>query len=884
VSDPALAGRLRVECDAERRALEQDFASGGDALRNLEGRTAVADRVLAALADALLPSAASHPYCLVAIGGYGRRALFPCSDVDVLLLGRDGAALAALGEPAAGLVRQLWDCGWRAAVTSRVLAQCHRFESDNPEFTIALLDSRFVAGDAALYASLRDGALPALAAREGRALLRALGEQTHARHAKHGDTLFHLEPDLKDAPGGLRDFDVACWVAAIQELGRRNPCSTPAGGWAALLSEAARRPFRFLAAIRVFVHYRNGRDDNRLTYDLQEEAASRGIGMPGAAPRPVEAWMREYFRQARTISRLEKRMLDEAGAARSFWPGALEAWRARLSGGEFIVVGGRVACRRPATLADPATLLRLLEFVAQHGRDLGRETESSIEEVLVGPAYSDGWADEAWPRFRRILALPHAATALRAMHRLGILDALLPEFRAVDALVVRDLYHRYTVDEHTLRTIEALQELRSASAEPHRRFAEILAEVEQPELLCLALLLHDVGKSLPGDDHTCTSHEIAERASARLGLAPKERDLVGFLIRKHLEMSLTVQRRDIFDPETLGAFAETVGTVERLKMLCLLTYADVKSVNPEALTSWKAEMLWQLYAGTANHLARRADQQRLGPLTERDVAEVVRASPALAAHAAPLGAFLEGFPRRYLKTHSVDEIAAHLDLARRLAARLDGGEARAVESRLRELRGDWELTVMTRDRPRLFADLTGTLSAWSMNILKTDAFSNRAGVVLDTFVFADLFNTLALNPEERSRLLQSIDDVVSFRRPRDGETRERVRRGLAARAQSPVPTEVRCDNSCSTHSTVLELVTRDRPGLLNEVAEVFAGAGCNIEIALVDTQGHRAIDVFYLTLQGKKLNDEAAEALRESVRARLDEEHEKGAAARAGAE
>lgn len=882
MTGPAPVDRLRAECDAERRALEQDFASGGDALRNLDGRTALADRILVSLAGGLLPAAPSHACCLVAIGGYGRRALFPCSDLDVLLLGRDAAAVDAAREPAAGLVRQLWDLGWRAAVTSRVLPQCRRFEWDNPEFTIALLDSRFVAGDQALYSRLRDDALPALARRDRPALLRALVEQTRARHAKHGDTLFHLEPDLKDVPGGLRDFDVACWVTAIQELARRGSRSRPHAGWAALLSDAARKAFRFLAAVRAFVHYRNGRDDNRLTYDLQEEAAARGIGMPASAPQPVESWMRDYFRQARTISRLEKRLLDDAPRAGSSWPAALEGWRARLSGGEFAVVGGRVTCRHPETLAEPAGLFGLFEFVARRGVDLSPETEASIEQALTGPAHADGWADDAWPRFRRVLALPGAATALRAMHRLGVLDAVLPEFRAVDALVVRDLYHRYTVDEHTLRTIEALQELRGASAEPHRRFAEILAEVEKPELLCLALLLHDIGKSLPGDDHTCTSHEIAERAYARLGLAPPERDVVGFLIRKHLEMSLTVQRRDIFDPETLGAFAETVGTVERLKMLCLLTYADVKSVNPEALTSWKAEMLWQLYAGTANHLARSVDEQRLGPLSERDVAELIRSSPALAAHAGPLGAFLEGFPRRYLKTHSVDEITAHLDVARRVGERLRVGESRAVQSRLRERGGHWELTVMTRDRPRLFADLTGTLSAWGMNILKTEAFSNRAGLVLDTFVFADLFNTLALNPEERGRLLRGIDDVVSFRRPVDGEAPERVRRGVAARAQSPVPTEVHCDNSCSTHSTVLELVTRDRPGLLHEVAEVFAGAGCNIEIALVDTQGNRAIDVFYLTLQGKKLSDAAAEALREAVHARLDPGQETGA--QAGAE
>ena len=869
----ALVEGLRAECDAGRRSLERDFVSSGDALRCVKGRTALADRVLVTLAEALLPAATSASHCLVAIGGYGRGALFPCSDLDLLLLCRDSSDLDAVHEPMTVLVRQLWDLGWRAAVTSRLLAQCRRPESDNPEFTIALLDSRLVAGDPALYDRLQTVVLPSLAARHGRGVLRALAEQTRLRHAKHGDTLFHLEPDLKEAPGGLRDFDVACWVTAVKELARHGG-GPPPSGWSTLLGEAAQNAFRFLAAIRVFVHYRNGRDDNRLTYDLQEEAASRGIGVAGTAPQPVEVWMREYFRQARTVARIETRLLEEAASARS-WRERVEDWRARFATSEFTLVGGQVACRRPATLGDPATLSRLFEFVAQHGRDLGGEAEASIEQVLAGPTAAAGWAADSWPRLRRILALPHAATALRAMHRLGLLDVLLPEFRAVDALVIRDLYHRYTVDEHTLRTIEALQDLRGATAEPDCRFAEILAEVEQPELLCLALLLHDVGKSLPGDDHTCTSHEVAEHAYRRLGLPPAEQDVVGFLVRKHLEMSLTVQRRDIFDPETLGAFADVVGTVERLKMLCLLTYADVKSVNPEALTPWKAEMLWQLYAGTANHLARSADQRRLGPLSEGDVSEIVRTSPELAAQAGPLGPFLEGFPRRYLKTHPAEEVATHLDLARRLGQRSKAGEPPAVETRLRERRGHWELTVMTRDRPRLFADLTGILADWGMNILKTEAFSNREGLVLDTFVFADVFHTLAMNPEERGHLLQTIDDVVSYRRPAESQRRGSVRWGLAARAQSRVPTEVRADNGCSTHSTVVELVTRDRPGLLHDVAEIFAAVGDNIEIALVDTQGTRAIDVFYLTRKSRKLTDAEAEALRASLVEKLDEGQER---------
>jgi [protein-PII] uridylyltransferase len=870
---------LRAACDSGRKALEAEFRARGDALATLAGRTALADRTLFSLVSTLFPSweSGDERFCLVAIGGYGRRALFPSSDLDVLLLCADARAAQAVSEPGAALVRTLWDLGWRAAVTSRLLEECDRFEQDNPEFTISLLDSRYVAGDATLVATLRQRVLPALAAREQNALLRSLAEMTRARHEKYGHTLYHLEPNLKDAPGGLRDFDVACWATAVRELSRQRAWTAPESGWGELLGEAAGEGYRFIAAIRAFLHFHNGRDDNRLTYDLQEEAAARGIGTEGAGAQPVEQWMRVYFRHARAIARMEKRRMDEALARPSLYR-AFEEWRGRLSNSDFSVHHNRAYCRRPAALSDPVFLLGLYEFVARHGLEPAVETDAAVEQMIAGGPYASGWPGDpaaAGPPFRRILTLPSAGVSLRAMHRVGVLDALLPEFRAVDSLVIRDLYHRYTVDEHTLLTIEGLHALRHATFEPDRRFAEILAEVEQPDLLYLSLLLHDVGKGVPGEDHVLASVEAAGRACRRFGLAPYERELVAFLIRNHLEMSLTLQRRDIFDPEAVRVFSELVATPERLKMLCLLTYADIRSVNPEALTPWKAEMLWQLYAAAANYLARSVDGARIAgsAASDRELIEVVRGSSALAALAKPLAAFLDGFPRRYLKLHAADEIAAHFEMAHRLEERLVAGETQAAEAQLRERRGQYELTVITRDRPGLFAAITGALSTWGMNILKADAFSNRAGMVLDTFAFADLYNTLTLNPEERGRLLGDVEEVAAGRGPSEAVgQRRRAPLGAAARSRSVVTIEVRFDNSCSAASTVVELVARDRPGLLHRISELLAESECNIEAALIDTQGDKAIDVFYLTRRGKKLDDSEARSLRESLLHGLEQE------------
>ena len=275
------------------------------------------------------------------------------------------------------------------------------------------------------------------------------------------------------------------------------------------------------------------------------------------------------------------------------------------------------------------------------------------------------------------------------MHRLGLLTRLFPEFQAIDSLVIRDFYHRYTVDEHSFMTLENLHRLLREKARPpgretpgadrawERKFAEILSEVEQPELLYLTLLFHDVGKGFPEmDDHIQGSLQALEGIQARLELPEEDWQTVQFLIASHLEMSAASQRRDVFDPETVRDFAKVVGTTERLKMLCLLTYADICAVNPEAMTPWKAELLWQLYAATANYLTRSVDDERLR-ITGASSGEMEKILAVLGAPASAedLRLFLEGFPRRYTATHTPEQIAGHLELARRLASEPIGGGA-----------------------------------------------------------------------------------------------------------------------------------------------------------------------------------------------------------------
>src|SRR3989442_14062230 len=277
------------------------------------------------------------------------------------------------------------------------------------------------------------------------------------------------------------------------------------------------------------------------------------------------------------------------------------------------------------------------------------------------------------------------------MQRLGLLMEVLPEFGLIDSLVVRDFYHRYTVDEHSLRTIEHLQELAEPPDDCGAHFAPLWKTAERRDLLILALLLHDVGKGMPVENHITGSLAALDSAARRLNLSPEEKEEVQFLIGHHLDMSATVQRRDIFDPATVSAFAQSVTTQERLQRLCLLTYADIHAVNPEALTPWKAEMLWQLFVSTSNHFSRTMDRDRLHA---PDVGSLLERVQALAGVATTeeIERFLEGFPRRYLAVHSAAEIASHFALSRRLTTE-------PVKAEVAATRHSFALTLLTADRP-----------------------------------------------------------------------------------------------------------------------------------------------------------------------------------------
>ncbi len=808
-------------------SLTVGIPSGLSAARNYREqfaeRTNQVDKIVIAAVEDAFDLTSSGPVAVAAVGGYGRSELFPFSDIDLLFLFGDDEALRAAAEPVSQCLRSLWDSGLRVSQSVRTVNECCRLNEQNVELHISTLDRRYLVGSDDLFKRFDTG-VATLLSKQGTALLARVGELATNRHTKFNDTVYHLEPNVKEAPGGVRDVHLIEWAArlspnhdALREM------------------QAALQPARdFLHSVRCALHFKAGRDNNLLSFESQDDLAQY---LP-IEPMDPASWMREYYANARQVFQAARRCLEVSEQS----PAMLRHfrdWRARLSTAEFTVSRDRVFLRHPAEVTGSAdSLLRLFTFVARHGIALSWDAHRRLhrDRAPLGHMLRE---DGTWADWKELLGQPHAALAMREMQQCDLLAGAIPEWSKIDSLVVRDFYHRYTVDEHSLVAIEIIDELASDSENQPARLKHLLSEETNPALLRLALLLHDVGKGATPGNHVDGSMAVATIVMGRLGVPQEDRQAVLFLIERHLDLSLVMNGRDLEDPATARFLTGRIPQADYLRRLTLLTFADISAVNPTAMSPWRLEQLWRVYIMAREQMTRELAVDRIEP-TERAFGD----GPGLETER-EITAFLNGLPRRYLRLHSRADIEKHLALKR---ADRPGKAGLSIDRNA----DAYVLTLVTRDRPGLFAMICGALASFGMNILKGEAFSNAEGYVVDLVRFADPMQTLELNAAEVSRLESTVQRVL------DGALRveDLLQRRPALRKPSRgarVLPAVKFSNEASDAATLIEFTGEDRPGLLYELASTLSKAECNIDLVMIDTEALRAIDVFYVTRENAKL-------------------------------
>jgi len=825
----------RNALDAARDELRADTRRGAGGRAALERYSARVDAIIRQLhAESGLGRTSA---AVLALGGYGRRHLCLHSDIDVLILFRDTIG-ADEEKSLRAFLHPLWDLGVVIGHQVRELGDFDELEADNPEFLLALVDARPVAGGRDLFDQF--STVFHSASTHG-FILKSLLDLLEQRHAAFNGTLYQLEPDVKDSPGALRDLFATRTIALLTDplLLRRGPADP------ARFDDAE----DFLLRVRSTLHLEGERQQNVLSHELQERTAEL-LGYPGAEPRMrVERLMSDYFRHARIVSR------------------SLE-W-ARKSAP--VPVGPNLGLSRdgirfldPIQAArNPASWLGAFQAALDHASEVSEEALSCIQQH-VDRYRADDFFPSASERATLLRLLkPRAGlyARLSEMHDCGLLGRVFPEFQAISWRVVRDFYHKYTVDEHTLLTIRNLERIATTEVPYRLRFRNILGEVDRPELLVLSLLLHDVGK-WRDDDHALESVRMAVEAVERLGLDADARETVIFLIRHHLRMSLVAFRRDTEDPDIVKEFSGFIGNEERLKMLTLMTLVDVEAVSPETLTAWKEELLWRLYVDTYNHLTQRYGDEVI-ERNQAGLSDLLKQRPDDLT-VTEITRFLEGLPQRYLQLFAREVIYRHVRLARdihpdEVHLSLERGEASV-----------WSLAVATLDKPFLFSNICGVLSSFGMNIIRGHALTNPNGLVLDVFQFTDDERFLELNRDGQEQLMTVLEEVVSARSDVASRLRPREEGVLHARGTPRFPPVVRADNQASGRYSILDIVATNALGLLYRISRVISQHGCDVDLVLIATEGEKAIDVFHITKGGSKLTEAEQQALTSDLHRTLE--------------
>jgi len=858
----AVLQQVREALDAGRAEVRRRFEAGLGGREAAASLAFLADQVIRALYEHVTqdvyplgnPSAGER-LALVAVGGYGRGELAPFSDLDLLFL-LPYKRTPRTEQVVEALLYFLWDLGLKVGHATRTVDECLRQAKADQTIATNLLEARFLWGEQALFVELKARYRKEVQQPGAAKFVEAKLIERDERHAKQGGSRYSLEPNIKEGKGGLRDLHTLYWIAKYA-YGVETTAELVEQG-VFTREEAGRfdKAASFLWTLRCHLHWRAGRAEERLTFDLQKELAGPMGYTQHAGTVAVERFMKHYFLVARDVGALTRILCAQLEArylrrARFRLP-AMEKKRS-LEG--FRVVGSRLTVDGAESFkAKPLDLLRIFYVAQKHDLDIHPDALRWITQQRR-PVRGLRDDPEANRLFLEMLTSPKGPeVTLRRLNEAGVFGAFVPDFGRVVSQMQFNMYHHYTVDEHTIFALGILWKIEQGQLKEEAPIAsEVIHKVLSRRVLYVAILLHDIAKGRAGD-HSVVGAEIAERLCPRLGLSAEETETVVWLVLNHLGMSETAFKRDLEDPETIRGFADKVQSVERLRLLLVLTVADIRAVGPGTWTPWKAALLRELYRSTEEVLSG-------GLLTEGRQARIKAAQAALRVQLSDwsekdIRAHMKRLYPSYWLGHDAEAQARHARLVREAEA---ASRPLTVATRVDRYRGVTEVTVYTPDHPGLFSRIAGALAVAGAEIEAARIHTLVNGMALDSFYVKDRQQGGAFErPDRLAKLSSLIERTLNGSFKPWQEMKER-RPTLPSRlAVFTVQPRVLIDNNASRSDTVIEVNARDRPGLLHDITFALTKAGLTIHNALVATFGERAVDIFYVqNALGSKITDKA---------------------------
>lgn len=829
------------------------------------------------------------PVAILATGGFGRCELAPFSDLDLLFLsaGTPGAEIRQLAE---AMLYPLWDAKVDAGHAVRSFDQALALPASDLAAATALLDARFLLGDRGLADRFLDAYRARVAATAAEDFVARLRAEQRARHSRFGDTIFLLEPDLKNGPGGVRDLCVGRWAAAAR-FGTSEPRRLlELGVMTERLANAFEAARDWFLRIRIAVHSAAGRRQDHLRFPLQEAVApilcpnakaAAGDIRPAVHP-AVEALMHQFHAHAKLVRRETERLLQRATLRNDHQRLTVPVTLSGTAGAEdpsFVLRDGTLEVKDEQVFErKPSDMIRIFSAAMELNVPLALRTREVIAEMAAVHGESLRADPDAGRRFIEVLTDVtdrSNPSRLEEMHDLGLLSALMPEWEPSTGRVQHDIYHVYTVDQHALYAVARMHALaRGDLADEFPVLTQTIREVRRPVALLVGTLLHDVGKPW-GKPHSDIGADLTVKIAARLGIEEEDVKRAEFLVRQHLVMGQMSQRRDLEDLEMIADFAQLCGDEENLRELFLLTFCDLSSVAPDNLTSWKETLLRELYQRTLTFLRRGAD------LLGAERAEIVERRQKRAArilseelNGTALGALFRGFPDRYFAENTAQKVARHVHLMRR---RRELGVASAIDVSHQRRLGVTEMVLAATDVPGLLAVVAGVLYANRIEVMDAAIYSRdpapgEEGEALDVFRVRDSYGRPVSDESRWSKVKDDLEAVLSGRLKVEELVKTRPQTDSVAAWKTPeVPTELKIDNQVSRNFTVVEVITEDRPGVLYTIGRTLFAQGLDIHRSKIATEANRAVDTFYVRdkATGEKLSEERSAEIREALRACL---------------